>query len=52
MFPFGPNLISAIAAYDKKIREKSVSGDYRILEKDYSFNDDPKAADNLEKKRA
>jgi poly [ADP-ribose] polymerase len=44
MFPFGSNLAAAIQAYEKKIHEKSVKGDYRVLEKDYSGeNNDPKA---------
>ena len=38
----------AINAYQKKINEKSVKGDYRIIEKDYSFDPDPKDVGNIE----
>ena len=35
--------------FDKKIRDKSVSGDYRILEKDYAPKEDPQVLANKEK---
>ena len=49
--PFESNLEKAIDAYEKKLHEKSVKGDYRILEKDYSGESDPKALEKLEKLR-
>ncbi|CAK84112.1 unnamed protein product (macronuclear) [Paramecium tetraurelia] len=49
--PFQGDLSSAISQYQKKIHEKSVKGDYRILEKDYSGENDPKALEKLEKLR-
>ncbi|CAD8115318.1 unnamed protein product [Paramecium primaurelia] len=49
--PFQGDLSQAISTYEKKIHEKSVKGDYRILEKDYSGENDPKALEKLEKLR-
>ena len=33
---------AAVADYHSKVRDKSVKGDYRIIEKDYTPKEDPK----------
>ncbi|CAK67664.1 unnamed protein product (macronuclear) [Paramecium tetraurelia] len=47
--PCGGSLEAAKSGYEQKVRDKSVKGDYRILDKDYSINTDPKDAEKLEK---
>ncbi|CAD8108632.1 unnamed protein product [Paramecium primaurelia] len=42
---------SAKKGYESKVRQKSVKGEYRVLERDYSGEQDPKELERLEKLR-
>ncbi|CAD8124386.1 unnamed protein product [Paramecium sonneborni] len=42
---------SAKKAYESKVRQKSVKGEYRVLERDYSGEQDPKELERLENQK-